>query len=129
MKIGEFGTRVVGNPPPHIGGRYFISVKGTTDNGIEGSGEVYAATFGPHVVVRMIEDVRERNAVGAGTWGRAGGRRGSRAPVRGARPASRNGAATALTPFPPVRGTECLRSAAVRRTICRKYVGTQSSGT
>ncbi|UCH73374.1 MAG: mandelate racemase/muconate lactonizing enzyme family protein [Rhodospirillales bacterium] len=65
MKISEFSTFVVGNPPPHFGGRYFIFVKLTTDNGIEGIGEVYAATFSPHVVARMIEDVCERHAVGA----------------------------------------------------------------
>jgi len=64
MKIREFRTFVVGNPPPHFGGRYFIFVKLTTDDGIEGIGEVYAATFGPHVVARMIEDVCERHAVG-----------------------------------------------------------------
>jgi len=65
MKIAEFKTWVVGNPPPHFGGRYFIFVKLTTDDGIEGIGEVYAATFGPHVVARMVEDVCERHAVGA----------------------------------------------------------------
>ena len=64
MKITDFKTYVVGNPPPHFGGRYFIFVKLTTDSGIEGIGEVYAATFGPHVVARMIEDVCERHVIG-----------------------------------------------------------------
>ena len=64
MKITDFKTYVVGNPPPHFGGRYFIFVKLATDTGIEGIGEVYAATFGPHCVARMVEDVCERQVVG-----------------------------------------------------------------
>ncbi len=65
MKITDFKTWVVGNPPPHFGGRYFIFLKLIADNGIEGIGEVYAATFGPHTVARMIEDVCARHLVGA----------------------------------------------------------------
>ncbi len=65
MKISEVKTFVVGNPPPHFGGRYFVFVKLTTDGGIEGIGEVYAATFGPHTLARMIEDVCERHVIGA----------------------------------------------------------------
>ena len=65
MKIKDFRTWVVGNPPPHSGGRYFIFVKLTTDDGIEGIGEVYAATFGPHVVARMVEDVCGRHVADA----------------------------------------------------------------
>lgn len=64
MKITNVKTWVVGNPPPHFGGRYFIFVKLTTDNGIVGYGEVYAATFGPHTVARMVEDVCERHVIG-----------------------------------------------------------------
>ena len=64
MKITDVRTFVVGNPPPHFGGRYFIFVKLTTDGGVEGIGEVYAATFGPHVMARMIEDVCERHVIG-----------------------------------------------------------------
>lgn len=37
MKIADFKTFVVGNPPPGYGGRYFIFVKLTTDSGIEES--------------------------------------------------------------------------------------------
>ena len=55
---------MVGNPPPHFGGRYFIFLKLTSDSGVEGVGEVYAATFGPHVVARMIEDVCQRHVIG-----------------------------------------------------------------
>ncbi|MBS1254640.1 MAG: D-galactonate dehydratase [Deltaproteobacteria bacterium] len=57
-------TFVVGNPPPHQGGRYFIFLKLTSDNGIEGVGEVYCATFGPHVIAKMLEDVFERHVQG-----------------------------------------------------------------
>ena len=65
MKITDVETYVVGNPPPHFGGRYFIFLKLITDNKIEGVGEVYAATFGPQTIVRMIEDVCERHVLGA----------------------------------------------------------------
>ncbi len=64
MKITELKTFVVGNPPPHFGGRYFVFVKLTTDSGIEGIGEVYAATFGPHTIARMVQDVFQRHVVG-----------------------------------------------------------------
>jgi 2-dehydro-3-deoxyphosphogalactonate aldolase len=65
MKIVDVKTFVVGNPPPHYGGRYFIFLKLVTDSGIEGVGEVYAATFGPHVIAKMIEDVCARHVIGA----------------------------------------------------------------
>jgi len=65
VKIKDLKTFVVGNPPPHFGGRYFIFVKLVTDEGIEGVGEVYSATFAPHVIVKMIEDVFERHVEGS----------------------------------------------------------------
>jgi 2-dehydro-3-deoxyphosphogalactonate aldolase len=65
MKIADFKTFVVGNPPPHFGGRYFIFVKLITDTGIEGIGEIYSVPFNPHIVARMIEDMCERLVVGA----------------------------------------------------------------
>ncbi len=64
MKIVDLKTFVVGNPPPHFGGRYFIFLKLTTDTGVEGFGEVYAATFGPHTIATMIEDVFARHVQG-----------------------------------------------------------------
>ncbi len=64
MKIVDVRTFVVGNPPPRLGGRYFIFLKLTTDSGITGVGEVYVATFSPHLVARMIEDVAERHLIG-----------------------------------------------------------------
>jgi len=63
VKIVELKTWVVGNPPPHFGGRYFIFLQITTDTGLQGIGEVYAATFGPETVVRMIEDVFARRVL------------------------------------------------------------------
>jgi galactonate dehydratase len=65
MKIVDIRTFVVGNPPPRFGGRYFIFLKLTTDSGITGLGEVYTATFSPHLVAKMIEDVAARHLIGA----------------------------------------------------------------
>lgn len=64
MKIANLETFVVGNPPPHYGGRYFIFVKLTTNDGVCGIGEVYSATFSPAVVVAMVEDVFEMHVAG-----------------------------------------------------------------
>jgi len=60
MIITDVTTFVVGNPPPHFGGRYFIFLKLTTDSGIEGYGEVYSVPFHPDVVELMIKDVCDR---------------------------------------------------------------------
>jgi galactonate dehydratase len=65
MKIADAKTFVVGNPPPHFGGRYFIFLKLVTDGGVEGVGEVYSIPFHPDVVARMIEDVCARHVLGA----------------------------------------------------------------
>jgi L-alanine-DL-glutamate epimerase-like enolase superfamily enzyme len=64
MKLESVKTFVVANPPPSFGGRYFVFLKLKTACGVEGVGEVYAATFGPHVVARMIEDVFARRFEG-----------------------------------------------------------------
>ena len=64
MKLAEIRTFVVGNPPPHFGGRYFVFVKLTTACGISGIGEAYCVPFDPHLVARMIEDVYARYAEG-----------------------------------------------------------------
>jgi galactonate dehydratase len=64
LKIAGLKTFIVGNPPPTTGGRYFIFLKLITDEGIEGVGEVYNATFAPEVVVKMIEDVYARHVEG-----------------------------------------------------------------
>jgi 2-dehydro-3-deoxyphosphogalactonate aldolase len=64
MRVTDLATWVVGNPPPHFGGRYFVFLRLTTDNGIKGYGEVYAATFQPRTVERMIHDVVGRHVIG-----------------------------------------------------------------
>ncbi len=60
MKVQDIETFIVGNPPPHFGGRYFVFVKVTTDCGVSGVGEAYCLPFHPTVVVKMIEDVFAR---------------------------------------------------------------------
>ena len=80
MRIRELETFVVGNPPPHYGGRYFLFVKLTSDDGVTGLGEVYCASFSPPVVVAMIEDVFQKHLEGEepfhieAFWRRAYGR-------------------------------------------------------
>ncbi len=65
MKITDVKTYVVGNPPPHYGGLYFVFLKLTTDSGVEGFGEVYSVPFHPDVVARMVEDVCARHVIGS----------------------------------------------------------------
>ncbi len=64
MKITDAKTYVVGNPPPHFGGRYWIFLKLTADSGVEGFGEAYSVPFHPHVAEKMIADVCERHVIG-----------------------------------------------------------------
>ena len=65
MRIVEVETIVVGTPPPHWGGRYWIFVRAATDGGVTGLGEVYAPPFRPQAVAGMVADVAERSLVGA----------------------------------------------------------------
>lgn len=80
MKITEVETFVVANPPPSIGGRYFIFVKLTSSDGIVGYGEAYAGSLHPHVVADAIVDVADRHLMGQDVfdietfWRRAYGR-------------------------------------------------------
>jgi galactonate dehydratase len=60
VKLKGIKTFVVGNPPPHYGGRYFVFVKLITDQNVEGLGEAYCVPFHPKLVAQMIEDVFER---------------------------------------------------------------------
>jgi galactonate dehydratase len=60
MKLKDIKTFVVGNPPPHYGGRYFVFVKLITDHNVEGLGEAYCVPFHPHLVAKMMEDVFDR---------------------------------------------------------------------
>ena len=61
MKLVDLETFVIGTPPPGWGGRYWLIVKLTTDTGIVGYGEVYAASVGPKAMVAVIADVFERH--------------------------------------------------------------------
>jgi galactonate dehydratase len=65
MKIVDVKTYVVGVPPPHRGGRNWVFLKLTTDNGITGIGEAYAVPFNPHVVVQLIQTTGERFVINA----------------------------------------------------------------
>ena len=64
MKLENVKVFVVGNPPPSFGGRYFVFLKLKTACGLEGVGEVYAATFSPSVITAMIHDLFERRLLG-----------------------------------------------------------------
>ena len=64
MKLRELEIFVVGTPRPCWGGRYWIFTKLTTDNGIVGYGEVYAAAVGPQAMSAVIADVFERHMLG-----------------------------------------------------------------
>lgn len=64
MKIADLKTYVVANPPPHKGGPYWVFLKLTTDDNIEGFGEVYGVPFSPDKVTQLIEDVVERHVIG-----------------------------------------------------------------
>jgi len=65
MRLTDIETFVVGNPPPHFGGRYFVFAKLTTDDGVTGLGEAYCVPFSPHLVAKMIEDMFDRYVRGA----------------------------------------------------------------
>ena len=64
IKVLPSTLLVFGNPPPGIGGKYFIFVKLTTDSDVIGYGEAYNAAFSAHVTAKMIEDVAARYLVG-----------------------------------------------------------------
>ena len=64
MLLKDLEIFVVGTPPPGWGGRYWIFVKLTTDNGVVGYGEVYASSVGPDAMQSVIEDVFNRHMVG-----------------------------------------------------------------
>jgi 2-dehydro-3-deoxyphosphogalactonate aldolase len=69
MRISSATPLIVGNPQPGFGGRYFIFLKLTTDDGVDGIGEVYGASFGPRSVEAMLEEVCARHVVGADPFG------------------------------------------------------------
>ena len=57
MQLKDITTFVVGNPPPHFGGPFFVFAKLSTADGVEGIGEAYGGPFHPHLTARMLEDV------------------------------------------------------------------------
>jgi L-alanine-DL-glutamate epimerase-like enolase superfamily enzyme len=61
MELQELEIFSIGTPDGVWGGRYFTIVKLTTDNGIVGYGEVYAASVGPKAMDVVIRDVFERH--------------------------------------------------------------------
>ena len=60
MKLKDLKIVVTRPPPPGWGGRYWIFVKLTTDNGIVGWGECYASSIGPEAMEVVIKDIFER---------------------------------------------------------------------
>lgn len=65
MRITDVETIVVGTPPPHNGGEFWVFVRATTDGGVTGLGEVYGVPFLPSVIAQMVADVAGRSMVGA----------------------------------------------------------------
>ncbi|ATF19514.1 mandelate racemase/muconate lactonizing enzyme family protein [Phaeobacter gallaeciensis] len=64
MKLQDLDIIVTAPPAPGWGGRYWIVVKVTTDTGIIGWGECYAASVGPDAMTHVIRDVFERHMQG-----------------------------------------------------------------
>ncbi|MFK7762139.1 MAG: mandelate racemase/muconate lactonizing enzyme family protein [Roseobacter sp.] len=64
MKLKDLEIIVTAPPAPGWGGRYWILVKLTTDNGITGWGECYAASIGPDAMRHVIADVFARHMAG-----------------------------------------------------------------
>ena len=60
MKLKDLKIIITRPPPPGWGGRYWIFVKLTTDNGIVGWGECYASSIGPEAMEVVIKDIFER---------------------------------------------------------------------
>ncbi|WP_420012861.1 mandelate racemase/muconate lactonizing enzyme family protein [Tateyamaria sp.] len=64
MKLADLDIIVTAPPAPGWGGRYWILVKLTTDDGIIGWGECYASSVGPDAMRAVIEDVFARHMAG-----------------------------------------------------------------
>jgi len=63
MKLKDIKTYVT-VPPTGIGGSFWVIVKLTTDNGIEGIGECYGIPVSGDIACRMVEDTFERFVAG-----------------------------------------------------------------
>jgi len=64
MKLKDLDIIVTAPPAPGWGGRYWILVKLTTDDGITGWGECYASSVGPEAMRGVITDVFSRHMAG-----------------------------------------------------------------
>jgi len=64
MKMQDLDIIVTSPPAPGWGGRYWILVKLTTDDGLTGWGECYAASVGPDAMRAVIADVFARHMEG-----------------------------------------------------------------
>lgn len=64
MKLTDLDILVTASPAPGWGGRYWILVKLTTNDGISGWGECYASSVGPEAMECVIRDVFERHMAG-----------------------------------------------------------------
>jgi len=64
MKLRDLDIIITAPPAPGWGGRYWILVKLTTDDGIVGWGECYASSVGPEAMRGVIEDVFDRHMAG-----------------------------------------------------------------
>lgn len=64
MKLADLDIIITAPPAPGWGGRYWILVKVTTDDGVTGWGECYAASVGPDAMRAVISDVFERHMAG-----------------------------------------------------------------
>ena len=64
MKLVDLDILITSPPAPGWGGQYWILVKLTTDDGITGWGECYAASVGPEAMRAVIEDVFGRHMAG-----------------------------------------------------------------
>jgi len=60
MKLTDLDIIVTSPPAPGWGGQYWIFVKLTTDTGVTGWGECYAASIGPDAMCHVIRVVFER---------------------------------------------------------------------
>lgn len=63
MKLQEIKTYVT-VPPTGLGGSFWVIIKLTTDNGIEGIGECYGIPVSGDIACRMVEDTFERYIAG-----------------------------------------------------------------
>lgn len=64
MKLDTLEIFAIAPPPPGWGGRYWLIVRVSTDTGLTGLGEVYAAGVGPEAMKAVIGDVFTRHMQG-----------------------------------------------------------------